>query len=175
MYLLLVFISYVGNKFSLLVHLVQMKHPFFPPHLFCISPNSGPKGQITSTILSSWPWPRTQKRDPQLRNYCRWAVEATHLRFCKRNRIAILCLFCLFACVPAPFCVPAPQQNSGHRAAGQSQQPRPQHLQRLWWRRSWTRGKLWPSKKITLPNIEAIVFLLDFIFFPWNHTLLSFH
>lgn len=27
--------------------------------------------------------------------------------------------------------------------------------------------------KITLPNIEVIVFLLDFIFFPWNHTLLS--
>lgn len=29
--------------------------------------------------------------------------------------------------------------------------------------------------KITLANIVVIVFLPDLIFFPWNHTLLSFH
>lgn len=61
-----------------------------------------------------------------------------------RNRSSHRVSLCLLACLPAPFCVPAPQQDSGHRAAGQGQQPRPQYLQWLWWWRSWTRGNLWP-------------------------------
>lgn len=52
----------------------------------------------------------------------------------------------LLVCFPAPVCVAASQQDAGDRAAGQSQQPRPQHLQWLWWWRPWARGKLWPSQ-----------------------------
>ena len=52
----------------------------------------------------------------------------------------------LLVCFPAPVCVAASQQDAGDRAAGQSQQPRPQHLQWLWWWRPWARGNLWPSQ-----------------------------
>lgn len=52
----------------------------------------------------------------------------------------------LFPCLPAPLCLPASHQNVGNRAAGQSQQPRPHHLQRLWWWWPWTRGNSWPSQ-----------------------------
>lgn len=72
---------------------------------------------------------------------------------------------CLFACLPAPFCVSAPQQNFGHRAAGQSQQPRPQHLQRLWWWRSWTGGNFWPSKNHTCQHRGDCIFT-QFHFLP---------
>lgn len=52
----------------------------------------------------------------------------------------------LLVCFPAPVCVAASQQDAGDRAAGQSQQPWPQHLQWLWWWWPWARGNLWPSQ-----------------------------
>lgn len=147
---------------------------FYVCFLFCVSPNSGPKGQITSTILSSCPWPRTLKRDPQLRNYCRWSIEATHLRFCKRNRRAILCLFVCLPVFQHPF-VSQPlsrtlaielldkANNPDHSTFNDFDDDDPEPEVNF------------DLLKITLPNVEVIVFLLDFIFFPWNHTLLSFH
>ena len=70
-------------------------------------------------------------------------------------------------CPPAPFRVAASQQDAGHRAAGQVQQPRPQHLQRLWRRRPRARGNLWPSSKpkchqaCRRVNRAVMMFLLD--------------
>lgn len=76
----------------------------------------------------------------------------------QRNPLCLTTHLCLFACLPAPFCVSATQQNFGHRAAGQSQQPRPQHLQRLWWWRSWTGGNFWPSKNHTCQHRGDCIF-----------------